>query len=368
LSSVATKGGTPVRYQFLMSVFRLLDPERAHALALWALHLGLAGGAPARGHAALGQRLWGRDFPNPLGLAAGFDKDATAVQPLLDLGFGFIEVGSITPEPQPGNPKPRLFRLPEARAVINRMGFNSGGLAAAQRRLAAWRATGGGGIVGINLGKNRESDDAAADYAAGTRALGPLADYLVINVSSPNTPGLRGLQAAETLRPLVASVLRARGEATADAAPPLLLKVAPDLTAEERQAIVEIALAAPVEGLIVSNTTVARPPELGPRWQGEAGGLSGRPLYALSTEVLADFYRLSEGRLPIIGVGGVEGRETAYGKIRAGASLVQLYTALIYEGPGLVTRILDGLTALLEKDGFSHISQAVGADHHTRFK
>ncbi len=317
---------------------------------------------PRRGEAedaVLAARVLGLDFPNPIGLAAGFDKDARAFAATLGLGFGFVEVGSVTPEPQPGNPKPRLFRLPEDRALINRIGFASEGLALVAPRLARR----GGGIVGANLGKNKESADAAADYRAGTRTLAPYADYLVINVSSPNTPGLRALQGREPLAALIAAVQQARAEAGAARKPPILLKIAPDLAPEEYRDVAEVARVSGLDGLIVGNTTIARPPGLRGRHRGEAGGLSGRPLFPLAARLLAEMYRLTEGRIPLIGCGGVASGADAYAMIRAGAALVELYTALVYEGPGLVPRIKAELAHLLRRDGFASVAAAVGADH-----
>jgi dihydroorotate dehydrogenase len=340
------------------ALLRLLPPEGAHRAALTLLRRGLVPARPGPAEPALRVRLWGLDFANPLGMAAGFDKDAEAIDPLLRLGFGFVEIGSVTPRPQPGNPRPRLFRLPPDRAVINRMGFNSRGHDFARRGLAARRL----GPVGVNLGKNKDSEDAAADYAAGIAALGPLADYLVVNVSSPNTPGLRDLQRAAALRPLLAALLAAR-DRLAPHRPPLLLKLAPDLGPEERAGIAGLVLETGIDGLILTNTTTARPPGLASPARGETGGLSGRPLLAPSTAVLADFYRLTEGRLPLVGVGGIASGDDAYAKVRAGASLLQLYTALIYEGPGLVGRINRELAALLRRDGFPDLASAVGADH-----
>lgn len=309
----------------------------------------------------LHMRIWGRSFPNPIGMAAGFDKDAEVYDSLLQSGFGFVEVGSITPEPQPGNPKPRLFRLPQDNALINRMGFNSRGLARVRQRLEKRRHL-RHGIVGVNLGKNRNGE-AEADYARGVRELAAYADYLVINVSSPNTPGLRALQSAVALRSLIAAVQQARDEAgTDDSPPPLLLKVAPDLTPEDRQDIADVAAGSGIDGLIVGNTTISRPPLHGAH-AGEIGGLSGAPLFALSTEVLRDMYRLTEGRIPLIGVGGIASGADAYAKIRAGASLVQLYTALVYQGPGLLRRMKSELAQLLRRDGFASPAEAVGADH-----
>ncbi len=344
-------------------LLRLLPPETAHRLTLRALaHMPSAVlGKDAADDPILGARVFGLDFPNPLGLAAGFDKNAEVFAPALRLGFGFVEIGSVTPRPQAGNPRPRLFRLAEDGAVINRMGFNNDGLAAVRARLAR-RPTASRGILGANLGKNKESADAAADYAAGVRALAPLADYLVINVSSPNTPGLRALQGRAPLEALLAAVRGARGAEK----PPLLLKIAPDLTEADKQDIAEVALAGGLDGLIVSNTTVARAPGLRGPAAKEAGGLSGRPLFQPSTAVLADMYRLTGGKLPLIGVGGISSGEEAYAKIRAGASLLQLYTALVYGGPGLVRRIKRDLAACLRADGFTNIAQAVGAGRRGR--
>jgi dihydroorotate dehydrogenase len=346
-------------------LLRLLPPETAHRLSLrllaWAPRALIAASDPD--DPILATRAFGLDFPNPIGLAAGYDKNAEAFGPALRLGFGFVEIGSVTPRPQAGNPKPRLFRLSEDRAVINRMGFNNDGLEAVATRLARRGRRGmTDGVLGANLGKNKDSADAAADYAAGVRALGPHAESLVINVSSPNTPGLRALQGREPLAALIAAALQARGAAR----PPLLLKIAPDLTEADKQDIAEVALAGGLDGLIVSNTTIARPPELRSTARAEAGGLSGRPLFAPSTAVLSDMYRLTGGKLPLIGVGGIASVEDAYAKIRAGASLLQIYTALVYEGPGLIQRIKRGLAAKLRAEGFTSIAQAVGANHRSR--
>ncbi len=341
------------------SVLRWLDPETAHRATLWALERGLAPRAAKADDPALAIRLWGRTFANPLGLAAGFDKDAVAPGPLLGLGFGFVEVGTLTPRAQPGNPRPRIFRLPEDGAVINRLGFNNRGAAAARAALDRWRAAGGTGLIGVNIGRNRDTEDAAGDYAAAAKALAPAADYLAINVSSPNTPGLRALQGKAELEGLIDGLRAALG-GLADQ-PPLLLKVAPDLGEAELADIAEVALERRLDGLIATNTTIERPPGLLGRHRAEAGGLSGRPLFAPSTEVLARLYRLTDGRLPLIGVGGIASGADAYAKIRAGASLVQLYTALVYQGPGLVPRIKAELAALLHRDGFSTVRDAVGA-------
>jgi dihydroorotate dehydrogenase len=345
-------------YALLRPALRALDPETAHRLAVVALKRGLVPGRPPVGLPV--DVLWLR-FPNPVGLAAGFDKHAEAPDALIRLGFGFVEVGSVTPRPQGGNPKPRVFRLDADRAVINRYGFNSEGLEAVARRLAARH--GRGGIVGANLGANKDSPDPVSDYVAGLDRLHGLADYFVINVSSPNTPGLRALQARESLSQLLDAVLDTRARRTAPGARPvpLLLKIAPDLDSGERRAIAEVAVARGIDGMIVSNTTLARP-ELRDAARGESGGLSGAPLFAPSTALLAEMYRLTEGRLVLVGVGGVGSGRDAYTKIRAGASLVQVYTALVFDGPGLVVRIGRELAALLRADGFVSVADAVGAD------
>ncbi len=345
-------------YQRAFPLLDRIDPERAHRLAIAALKTGLIAANLQPDPPSLAQTLFGIGFPNPVGLAAGFDKDGEVYRQTLKLGFGFVELGSVTPKPQPGNPRPRLFRLTADRAVINRMGFNNHGIAAMAERLKSRNTA--QGIVGINLGKNKDQTDAAADYITGTRLLGPLADYLVINVSSPNTPGLRALQSRDALAALIGAVLETRAQLTRR--PPLLLKIAPDLIDADRQDIAEVALASGLDGLIVSNTTIARPAGLDPRFASEAGGLSGRPLFEPATEILRDIYRRTGGKLPIIGVGGIASAADAYAKIRAGASLVQLYTALVFEGPGLVRRIKQGLAELLARDGFANIADAVGAD------
>jgi dihydroorotate dehydrogenase len=305
----------------------------------------------------LRQYLWGLDFPNPVGIAAGFDKDVRAPDALLRLGFGFVEIGTVTPRPQQGNPKPRVFRLDADAAVINRMGFNSGGLDRAVAKLSARQRS---GIVGVNLGKNRDSTDAVADYVEGIRRTATLADYITINISSPNTPGLRDLQAREMLETLLRALIAARAETGVSI--PLLLKIAPDLDAAERADIAAVVVELGIDGVIVANTTVARPSGLHSPLATEPGGLSGRPLFAPSTAVLADMYRLTAGRVPLIGVGGVSGAADAYAKIRAGASLVQLYTALVFAGPALIGRIKRGLATLLHRDGHACVADAVGAD------
>ena len=352
-------------YAWLRPVIFAFAPEAAHRLTLLVLRCGLSFHAalPVSDRAILRARVWDLEFVNPLGLAAGFDKDAEVADALLRSGFGFVEIGSVTPRPQPGNPKPRIFRLAEDRALINRLGFNSAGLARVEANLRRRRAAAPeGGLIGINLGRNKDSAEAGPDYLAGLRALAPLADYLVINVSSPNTPGLRALQGRDQLEALLAP-LRAELDGMKGRRPPLLLKIAPDLTAEDRADIAEVALTQGLDGLIVSNTTIERPADLESRFRGEAGGLSGAPLFGPSTALLAEMYRLTGGRLPLVGVGGVASAAEAYAKIRAGAALVQLYTGLVYHGPGLPRRILIELAALLRRDGFATVAEAVGADH-----
>jgi dihydroorotate dehydrogenase len=299
-------------------------------------------------------RIAGVDFPSPVGLAAGYDKDARVPDQLLGLGFGFAEVGTLTPRPQAGNPKPRLFRLVEDRAVINRIGFNNGGLREAHDRLVRRKRR---GVVGVNIGANKDSDDRIADYVSGVRMMADVADYLTINISSPNTPGLRALQDKGALEALLERVVAARGLDI----PPVFLKVAPDLTPADIDDIASVAIAQKIDGLIIANTTISRPP-LRSRHAGEGGGLSGAPLTALATERMRDFHKATGGAMPLIGVGGIASAEDAYARIRAGASLVQLYSALVYEGPGLARRISDGLKALLQRDGFANVAQAVGTD------
>jgi len=347
-----------------LPLLRLLPPETAHDLTLRALAGGLVRPVVEAPDPLLRTALWGRDFPNPIGLAAGFDKNAKVPDAMLALGFGFVEIGSVTPLPQEGNPQPRLFRLAEDGAVINRLGFNNEGLAAVAARLAARRrvVAGTGGIVGANIGKNRDAPDAVADYEAGVTAFAPLADYLVVNISSPNTPGLRELQRRREVTALIERLLAARRAASPGREPPLLVKIAPDLSEEERGDLADVALTSGIDGLIVSNTTVTRPPDLRGGHAHEPGGLSGKPLFALSTALLAEMYRRTQGRVPLIGVGGIASGADAYAKIRAGASLVQLYSAMVYDGPPLIRRIKDELAALLARDGFASVGEAVGAD------
>ncbi|MDE1172952.1 MAG: quinone-dependent dihydroorotate dehydrogenase [Parvibaculaceae bacterium] len=343
-------------FPLIRPVLTRLDPELAHNLTLGALKTGLGPRARQADPASLAVDVLGLRFANPIGIAAGFDKNGEVPDAMLALGMGFAEVGTVTPRPQAGNPRPRLFRLTQARAVINRFGFNNEGHAALKARLEARR--GRGGVVGVNIGANKDASDRIADYEAGIAAFEGLASYFVVNISSPNTPGLRSLQSRGELEVLVGRVLAARKGKT-----PILLKIAPDLNGEELADIAAVALAAPLDGLIVSNTTIARAGLVAGPLAQETGGLSGRPLMTMSTVALREMYRLTLGRLPVIGVGGVSSGADAYAKIRAGASLVQLYTALAFEGPGLVTRIKKDLAALLLADGFASIADAIGADH-----
>jgi dihydroorotate dehydrogenase len=349
-------------YPLVWPLLRRLDPEDAHRLVLKALGSGFGPKSPAEARSALGIRVFGRDFPNPIGLAAGFDKNAEVFDRTLAMGFGFVEVGGVTPKPQEGNPRPRVFRLEEDLAIVNRLGFNNDGMEVVAGRLAH-RA--GPGIVGVNLGKNKETADAARDYAALVERFAPLADFLTVNVSSPNTPGLRALQGRAALDDILSAALEARARATPAGRPPtpLLLKIAPDLAPADRSDIVEVVLERGIDGIVVSNTTIERPSTLESEHRRETGGLSGAPLFRLSTQLLGKIYKMTEGKVPLIGVGGVSTGAGAYAKIKAGASLVQLYTALVYKGPAVVPTIQDDLAELLARDGFGTLAAAVGADH-----
>ena len=339
---------------------RLIDPETAHGLAIRALAC-LPAAAPPPDDPSLALRAFGLDFPNPVGLAAGFDKEAEVPDAMLGTGFGFVEVGTITPRPQPGNPRPRNFRLAEDRGVINRYGFNSGGQDPARERLKERR--GRPGIVGVNVGANKEAADRVADYVSGIEAFGDVASYFTANVSSPNTPGLRDLQEERALDDLIAHLLDARERAAPSV--PLLIKIAPDLTLPHLDAVVQVARRRGVDGLIVSNTTISRPESLRSAHRKETGGLSGRPLFPLSTRMLAETYMRVEGAFPLIGAGGIDSPEAAIAKIEAGATLIQLYSALVYEGLGLVGRITQGLSAYLAADG-RLLSELVGTTARER--
>lgn len=380
-------------YPLLRPLLMALDAETAHRLTIWALRR-MRPRMPAPDDPLLATRVFGLDFPNPVGIAAGFDKHGEAPLQLAALGFGFVELGSVTPRPQPGNPRPRVFRLAEDRAVINRYGFNSVGAARArgslQFQLVRAPTLYGRVPIGINLGKNKDTpaEAAAADFADVAAALSDFGRYLVVNVSSPNTPGLRALQGRAELAGILDGVRRtladpfsankwsgvvlteaqlAEERARHAAAPPvrrtpLLVKIAPDLGADDLAAIASVALAGECDGIIVSNTTVRRPETLRGRHRAEAGGLSGAPLKPFALETLRAMYRLTERRVPLIGVGGIASGADAYERIRAGASLVQLYTALVFEGPALIVRVKRELAALLRRDGFASVAAAVGVD------
>lgn len=353
--------GLNVSWHSLGMIYRLLSPllfcleaEAAHKMAIFGLRL-LPDKEPAPPDPMLSSTVAGIHFPRPVGLAPGFDKNGQIGHKMIHFGFGSAELGTLTPFPQPGNPQPRLFRLSEDRAVINRMGFNNDGLAQAATRIAKMPRS--GRVIGINIGANKDSADRVADYVTGVREMAPLADYLTVNISSPNTPGLRALQGRDALDELLGAVMRARGPS----GPPVFLKVAPDLQPADIDDIAACVTSHAVDGLIVSNTTISRP-LLSSQWADEAGGLSGAPLHDLSLQRLRDFRSVLGTSVPLIGVGGISSAEQAYARIRAGASLVQLYSAMVFEGPWLVARINRGLKALLQRDGLSNISQAVGLD------
>ncbi|HEX3993968.1 MAG TPA: quinone-dependent dihydroorotate dehydrogenase [Acetobacteraceae bacterium] len=336
----------------VLPLLRRIDPERAHGIALRALRLGLGGRSREADDPALAITVLGRRFANPIGLAAGFDKGAVAAKALMRLGFGFVETGTVTPLPQPGNPKPRLFRLQPDRAVINRLGFNNAGLPAYLRQLA--RLADRPVPLGANVGINKEGADPVRDYPVLIAAVAPYADYAVINISSPNTPGLRDLQSEAHLRTILSAVAQIANR------PPILVKIAPDLSDDGLAAVVETCVTHGIQGLIVGNTTITRPDGLRSAHAGEPGGLSGVPLFALSTAVLARAFLLARGRLTMIGTGGVFSGEDALTKIRAGASLVQLYTGFAYHGPALLPRLKAELAAALKSAGFNRVEDAVG--------
>ena len=346
-------------YKFGTAALRSLPAETAHNTTIKALRAGLGPSAKPDTHPSLRTELCGLNLPNPVGLAAGFDKNAQAPDAMLRAGFGFTECGTVTPRPQVGNPKPRLFRLSEDEAVINRMGFNNGGLDNFETRLKARAHK--AGIVGANLGANKDSDDRIADYVDGLTRLWGVPDYFTINISSPNTPGLRKLQGADEMDALLGRIAETRAELTrTGGATPVFLKVAPDLDSTQIERIVEQALSFKMDALIVSNTTIARPDSLSSQYKAEGGGLSGAPLFEASTKVLSEFHSAGAGRIAFIGVGGISSGAQAYAKIRAGASAVQLYSALVFKGPQLVTQINDDLAQRLKADGFTSLEQARG--------
>ncbi|ABQ33055.1 quinone-dependent dihydroorotate dehydrogenase [Bradyrhizobium sp. BTAi1] len=350
--------------QLSLPLLRWLDAEDAHRLAIQGLKL-LPAIKPRPDDAKLAVRAFGLNFPNPVGMAAGFDKNAEVPDALLRLGFGFVEIGSVTPRPQSGNPRPRLFRLERDEAVVNRMGFNNDGAEIVLRRLAG-RAN-QGGIVGVNVGANKDSADRVADYVRLIETFAPVASYFTVNISSPNTPGLRNLQQAAQLNELLSKVLEARDRVRRKAGDtPVLLKIAPDLSLAELDDVVHVARSRGVDGMIVSNTTLARPNSLREQLRAkEQGGLSGRPLFRLSTRMVAETFVRVEGAFPLIGVGGIDSGGAALTKIRAGASLIQLYSSLVYKGLGLVESIKADLTSTLLRTGRDSLSEIVGADAAT---
>ena len=343
-------------FKIARPLLHCMDAETAHGLTLAALKAGLGGNTRIKSPVNLASTQFGLNFENPLGLAAGFDKNAEVPDAILALGLGFAEVGTVTPRPQAGNPRPRLFRLSEDQAVINRMGFNNEGHAVVLQRLQ--RRKHRSGIVGVNIGANKDSPDRVSDYIAGITAFSDVASYFTINISSPNTPGLRNLQAAEELRPLLQRLNEARGAQKRQV--PMLLKIAPDLRPDELEAIAGCCLNSAIDGVIISNTTVARP-ALRSKHATESGGLSGLPLFDPATSQLATFYLLTEGKIPLVGVGGISGTEQAWTKICAGASLLQLYTALVFKGAGLVLEILHGLSRKIDENKMPGLSAAVGS-------
>jgi dihydroorotate dehydrogenase len=343
-------------YKFIRPALFLSDAESAHGLSLAALRT-LPLPKPAAANPVLSQNVTGLDFPNPVGLAPGYDKNAEVAAPILRLGFGFTEVGTLTPRPQSGNDRPRLFRLVEDEAVINRMGFNNEGQLAAAIRLERLRRSPQPGIIGVNIGANKDSTDRIQDYAIGVRDMERYADYLTVNISSPNTPGLRALQDRAALDELLCAVMEARTGAT-----PIFLKVAPDLEHADIDDIVTVCKARGIAAIIVSNTTITRP-ELRSCHAGESGGLSGAPLRTLALQRLKDFRSASGGGIPLVGVGGISSAQDAYARIRAGAVLVQIYSALVYKGPTLAATINKELAAMLLRDGFANVSEAVGVDN-----
>jgi dihydroorotate dehydrogenase len=341
-------------YPLIRPLAFAFDAETAHRLTIKALKL-MPARRPPDFPDSLRTRVAGIDFPTPIGLAAGFDKDAEVPEQMLSLGFGFVEIGTVTPRPQRGNDKPRLFRLRKDRAVINRMGFNNSGQPSAYGRLMECMHL--PGIVGVNIGANKDSADRIADYASGVRAMAPVARYVTINVSSPNTPGLRQLQDEGALKALLSAVNEARPKN----GPPIFLKVAPDLGEGEPDQIVRVAIQHGVDAIIIGNTTLSRP-QLKSRHAGEQGGLSGMPLKSLALKALRDFRAASGGEIPLIGVGGIASADGAWERIRAGASLVQLYTAMVYEGPGIARRIARRLAQRLKREGYANIAEAVGSE------
>nr|CAG4638549.1 EOG090X08P9 [Cyclestheria hislopi] len=339
-----------------------LDPEMAHKLAVFAMKHSIVRIKEESEPDTLKTDLWNITFKNPIGIAAGFDKHGEAIKGLQQVGFGFVEIGSVTPLPQPGNSKPRVFRLDEDKAIINRYGFNSEGHSVVYDRVKKEFEKTCRPIVGVNLGKNKSSENAIDDYVKGVNTFGNVADYLVINISSPNTPGLRTLQRRNELETLISKVLLARNNLNLSKRPPLLLKIAPDLSQDEMKDIAAVILQenCRVDGIIISNTTISRPDSLQSPLKNEIGGLSGEPLKDISTQCVKQMYQLTQGKIPIIGVGGISNGQDAYDKIKAGASLVQLYTGFAYHGPPVVRKIKQELDSIIKSQGYNNIKEAVG--------
>ncbi len=351
-------------YPLVRPVLPLIDAEQGHRIALWALRNGLLRPETSPSDPVLTTSLLGRMLPNPIGLAAGFDKNAVVINATQAMGFGFIEIGGVTPRPQPGNPRPRLFRLSEDYAVINRMGFNNDGMEVIAARLTQRDRS--AGMVGVNMASNSDSTDPGRDFDLLVEKFTPLADYMTIDISCPNTPNGKVFQSKGPLEGLLEQLNETRARVareTGIALPCMLIKSAPDLTEQEKQDIAQVAMNAGIDGMIVSNTTISRPDSLRSRYRSERGGLSGRPMFDLSTRLLADMYRLTEGKVTLIGVGGIASAGDAYEKIRQGASAVQLYSAMVFQGPHIVHRMKAELAALLKRDGFASVGAAVGAAH-----
>tara|TARA_R110002126_G_scaffold13118_1_gene56023 strand:- start:265267 stop:266355 length:1089 start_codon:yes stop_codon:yes gene_type:complete len=358
-----------MKYKHLRPLLFTLPAECAHGLSIKALKSGLMPAPIKRDidYTALKTQLWHLNFPNPVGMAAGFDKNAEVIAPLLGLGFGFVECGTVTPKPQSGNPKPRIFRCPDQRAIINRMGFPGKGVKLFKDNLIHFlnHKPRPEGIIGLNIGMNKDQSAPAADYKLLIQQIGALADYITINISSPNTEGLRDLQHAAQYSDLIKAALDARSKyCSHHTPPPLLVKLAPDLHVAQQEALAAASLEVGIDGLILTNTTLERPDALPDKFAAEKGGLSGAPLKNKSTQIIHNFYALTKGKIPIIGVGGIENAQDAYDKIKAGASLVQLYSAMVYHGPELVQDINQGLLDLMRADGYAHISEAIGAAHN----
>lgn len=353
-------------FKLAKPVLHALDPESAHQLTIASLKKNLHPKYTPVDDPCLKTKLWHLNFDNPLGLAAGFDKNAEVIAPILHMGFGFTEVGTVTPLPQDGNPRPRVFRNTKNQAVINRMGFPNLGVEVFKDNIKAFRKNKDAptGLVGLNIGMNKEQTEPADDYCALIEAVGKYADYLTVNISSPNTPGLRDLQSRENLLPLINRIKSTRkNHCDTDKPPPILIKLAPDLTMRQQEELAKVVLEAGIDGLIVTNTTLERPTFLPDKFREQKGGLSGKPLTAQSTKIIGNFYKLTQGQIPIIGVGGVSSGKDAYDKIKAGASLIQLYSALVFHGPALVNKINSDLVTLLRHDGYDHIKGAIGAAH-----